>query len=86
MTLSRTTKESIKPALAMTVTCAQPGLGQNLKLNQFGVLLDAATTDSLDVQEVKGGWRDNRDSADLLPAKMRETMKQRTDAWENVLK
>ena len=35
-----------------------------------------------------GGWqvRDNRDPVDLLPAEMRETMKQRTGAWEGVLK
>ena len=35
-----------------------------------------------------GGWqvRDNQDPVDLLPAEMRETMKQRTDAWEGVLK
>jgi len=34
-----------------------------------------------------GGWqvRDNRDPVDLLPAEMKEMMKQRTDAWENVL-
>jgi hypothetical protein len=33
------------------------------------------------------GWqvRDNRDPVDLLPAEMKETMKQRTDAWEGVL-
>ena len=34
-----------------------------------------------------GGWqiRDNRDPVDLLPASMKETMKQRTGAWEGVL-
>jgi NodT family efflux transporter outer membrane factor (OMF) lipoprotein len=34
-----------------------------------------------------GGWqvRDNRDPVDLLPAQMKDTMKQRTDAWEGVL-
>ncbi|HDY83935.1 MAG: transporter [Gammaproteobacteria bacterium] len=34
-----------------------------------------------------GGWqiRDNHDPVDLLPASMKETMKQRTGAWEGVL-
>jgi NodT family efflux transporter outer membrane factor (OMF) lipoprotein len=34
-----------------------------------------------------GGWqiRDDRDPVDLLPAGMKETMKQRTGAWEGVL-
>ena len=34
-----------------------------------------------------GGWqiRDQRDPVDLLPAATREAMKERTDAWENVL-
>jgi NodT family efflux transporter outer membrane factor (OMF) lipoprotein len=34
-----------------------------------------------------GGWqiRDNRDPVDLLPATMKENMKQRTGAWEGVL-
>jgi len=34
-----------------------------------------------------GGWqvRDNRDPVDLLPDTMKETMKQRTGAWEGVL-
>jgi outer membrane protein TolC len=35
-----------------------------------------------------GGWqiRDSRDPVDLLPDSMKETMKQRTGAWEGVLK
>ena len=34
-----------------------------------------------------GGWqlRDNRDPVDLLPASTKETMIQRTNAWEGVL-
>jgi NodT family efflux transporter outer membrane factor (OMF) lipoprotein len=35
-----------------------------------------------------GGWeiRDNRDPVDLLPASTRETMRERTGAWEGILK
>jgi outer membrane protein TolC len=34
-----------------------------------------------------GGWeiRDNRDPVELLPADMKEEMRQRTRAWEGVL-
>ena len=47
------------------------------KLNQLGVLLDAATTDSQEVQEVKGGWRDYQSAAGELT----ETMQQ----WQESL-
>jgi NodT family efflux transporter outer membrane factor (OMF) lipoprotein len=66
----------------------------NLNANQQQQDLMVATQGSVATSLVQvykalgGGWeiRDNRDPVELLPADMKEVMRQRTKAWEGVLR